>query len=221
MDSYIEKSWKIKLTEEFTKPYFKDLVKFVKSEYNSSTIYPSKENIFNAFELCPIDKVKVVILGQDPYHNPGQAMGLSFSVSQDVRIPPSLRNIYKEIQSDLQIEPKVSGDLTRWAKQGVMLLNATLTVRKNEANSHKGKGWENFTDAVIKTLNEESKNVVFLLWGNYAKKKGEIIDREKHYVLEAAHPSPFAAYRGFFDCKHFSKCNKYLALKGKEPIDWN
>jgi len=220
-DIQIEHSWKKHLATEFKKPYFQELTNFVKSEYATSTIYPKYKNIFKAFELCPLDKVKIVILGQDPYHNPDQAMGLSFSVPQDVKVPPSLRNIYKEIRTDLNIEPKISGDLTRWAKQGVLLLNATLTVRKNSAGSHKRKGWEEFTNAVIEIINKEKKNIVFLLWGNYAKGKGEIIDHEKHYVLEAAHPSPFAAYRGFFGCKHFSKCNEYLILHDKKAVDWS
>jgi len=220
IDVQIEQSWKKHLAKEFTKPYFEKLITFVKSEYKDSTIYPEGQNIFKAFELCPIDKVKVVILGQDPYHNPNQAMGLSFSVPQDVRIPPSLQNIYKEIKSDLGIELIQSGDLTRWAKQGVLLLNATLTVRKNNAGSHQKQGWETFTNAVIAILNHKTENIVFFLWGNYAKNKGDIIDNKKHYVLKAAHPSPFAAYRGFFGCNHFSKCNKYLLAHDKKAIDW-
>ena len=220
MEVNIESSWKNHLKSEFEKPYFKELVEFVKQEYQNGTIYPSGSNIFKAFELCPFDKTRVVIVGQDPYHQPNQAMGLSFSVPKSEQLPPSLQNIYKEIESDLGIVPIKSGDLTRWASQGVLLLNATLTVKQNSAGSHQKKGWEEFTDAVIHILNEKSEKIVFMLWGKYAQKKGEFIDREKHYVLEAAHPSPFAAYSGFFGCKHFSKCNKYLILNESEEIDW-
>jgi uracil-DNA glycosylase len=220
MDVKIDQSWKNELSEEFEKQYFIDLVEFVKSEYLNSNIYPPGNSIFKAFELCPLQSTRVVILGQDPYHWPGQAMGLSFSVPNSVRTPPSLQNIYKEIKSDLDITPESSGDLTRWAKQGVLLLNATLTVREKSAGSHQKKGWEEFTDAVIKVINDKLENVVFLLWGNYAKQKGQIIDREKHYVLEAAHPSPFAAHKGFFGCKHFSKTNEYLLQNDLTPIDW-
>lgn len=220
MDVQIEQSWKERLAPQFEEPYFKELTDFIKEEYKSNTVYPPGANIFKAFDLCPLDKVKVVIIGQDPYHNPGQAMGLSFSVPEGVKTPPSLQNIYKEIEDDLGIKPNESGDLTRWAKQGVLLLNAMLTVQKNSAGSHQKKGWEEFTDSVIQTLNDEKENIVFMLWGRYAKNKGAVIDEDKHYVLEAAHPSPFSARSGFFGSKHFSKCNKFLILNDKTPIEW-
>jgi uracil-DNA glycosylase len=225
-DVKIEDSWKEILKEEFEKPYFEQLSKFVKDEYLKNKVYPHPKNIFRAFYLCPFNDVKVVILGQDPYHGAGQANGLCFAVSENISIPPSLQNIYKEIESDLcekfsikNFSPN-NGDLSRWAEQGVLLLNATLTVRANIAGSHQGKGWEEFTDAVIRKLSDEKERLVFILWGNYAKKKGEVIDREKHLVLESAHLSPFSAYNGFFGCKHFSKTNEYLKKWGKEPVDW-
>ncbi len=221
----IEDSWKaVFLEDEFAKPYFKDLADFVREEYKSGTIYPKPINIFRAFDLCPFNKVKVVIIGQDPYHGPNQANGLCFAVGGtggvEVAMPPSLKNIFKEIESDIGIAPENNGDLSRWAKQGVLLLNATLTVRSNTPGSHQKKGWEEFTDAVIEKLSNEKSGLVFMLWGNYAKKKGEKIDRKKHLVLEAQHPSPFSAYNGFFGCKHFSKANKYLKEKGAREIDW-
>lgn len=221
MEVKIEPSWKKKLEEEFGKPYFNELTTFVKEEYKSGTVYPSPKHIFRAFELCPFDKVKVVILGQDPYHGARQANGLAFAVDEHMAVPPSLQNIFKEIRGDLG-KPLIhtDGDLTRWAKQGVLLLNATLTVRARTAGSHQGKGWELFTDAAIRTLSDKREHLVFMLWGNYAKQKGAHIDRQKHLVLEAAHPSPFSAATGFFGSKHFSRANEYLITHGQTPIDW-
>lgn len=216
----IEESWKIALQDEFKKDYFKSLTEYVKKEYQVETVYPSPSRVFAAFNQSPVDETKVVILGQDPYHGPRQANGLSFSVSEDVAIPPSLQNIYKEIEDDTGIKMPSHGNLERWAKQGVLLLNATLTVRAGQAGSHQKKGWEEFTDAAIKYLNENKKNLVFLLWGNYAKEKASFLDRHNHLVLEAAHPSPFAADKGFFKCRHFSKTNAYLIMHDKEPIEW-
>lgn len=221
MEVVIEPSWKKKLEEEFGKDYFVALAEFVRKEYQEATVYPHPKNVFKAFELTPFDTVKVVILGQDPYHGKGQAIGLSFAVNEGVRNPPSLQNIFKEIESNLG-EPlaHTSGDLTRWAAQGVLLLNATLTVRGSAAGSHQGQGWELFTDAVIKALSDEREHLVFILWGNYAKQKGAHIDREKHLVIESAHPSPFSANNGFFGSKPFSKANDYLVAHGQAPIDW-
>ncbi|MFA5877079.1 MAG: uracil-DNA glycosylase [Candidatus Paceibacterota bacterium] len=221
MEVRLELSWKEKLEGEFEKPYFKQLTSFVKSEYTKSSIYPHPKNIFRAFDLCPFNSVKVVILGQDPYHGAGQANGLSFAVESTVRPPPSLQNIFKEIQSDIG-KPLVhtDGDLSRWATQGVLLLNATLTVQANTAGSHQGKGWEEFTDAVIRVLSEEREHIVFILWGNYAKAKGGHIDRTKHLVIESPHPSPFSAFSGFFGSKPFSKTNSYLTEHGATSIDW-
>lgn len=206
---------------EFEQQYFKELTAFVKNEYEDGEVYPSPKNIFRAFDLCSFDKVKVVILGQDPYHGAGQANGLCFAVGTDVAMPPSLKNVFKEIESDLG-SPLVhaGGDLSRWAEQGVLLLNATLTVRASAPGSHQGKGWEQFTDAVVKSLSDEREGLVFMLWGNYAKAKGAHIDRTKHLVLEAAHPSPFSAYNGFFGCKHYSKANEYLTEHKQTEIDW-
>lgn len=220
MDVKIEESWKEVLKDEFEKPYFKILTDFVRKEYQTQTVYPPAKLIFNAFDLCPFDKVKVVIIGQDPYHGPGQAHGLCFSVNDGIDVPPSLVNIYKEIKEDLGIEPPASGNLERWAKQGVLLLNATLTVRARTAGSHQNKGWEEFTDRVIKELSEKRKDVVFMLWGSYAQKKGAIINTKKHCVLTSVHPSPLSAYRGFLGCKHFSKANEYLKSKGLAEICW-
>ena len=220
MDVRIENTWKEKLNNEFEKEYFIRLSDFVKNEYKSTTIYPPGSLIFNAFNLCPFNSIKAVIIGQDPYHGPGQAHGLCFSVRNGVAFPPSLINIFKEIQSDLDLPRPVSGNLERWASQGVLLLNATLTVREHLAGSHQKKGWEEFTDSVITIINNEKKNVVFFLWGAYAQKKGESIDRSKHLVLESVHPSPLSASRGFFGNKHFSKCNDYLMEHGVEPVDW-
>ncbi len=222
-DVKIDPSWKEHLSAEFEKPYFKELAAFVKQEYAKEPVYPAPAHIFRAFDLCPFDKVKVVILGQDPYHGPGQANGLCFAVNEGIALPPSLQNIFKEIENDLcesRTFTKRDGDLSRWAKQGVLLLNATLTVRARIAGSHQGKGWEEFTDAAIKALSSEREHLVFMLWGNYAKAKGAHIDRTKHLVLEAPHPSPFSAASGFFGCKHFSKANEYLAAHGETPIDW-
>jgi len=220
----LEPSWKEALKDEFGKQYFEKLTSFVKDEYKSGAVYPPPKFIFRAFELTPFEKVKVVILGQDPYHGPGQANGLSFAVPSEMRLPPSLQNIFKELEADLNPTPqgrtlRKTGDLERWAKQGVLMLNATLTVRAHTAGSHQNKGWEQFTDAVIKALNDQKEHVVFILWGNYAKKKGEHIDRARHCVIESAHPSPLA--RGaFFGSKPFSKTNKYLEAQGQKPIDW-
>ena len=208
------------LSDEFEKPYFRELISFVRNEYKTQTIYPKGSDIFKAFDRCDLSSVKVVIIGQDPYHGPGQANGLCFSVSEGTRIPPSLVNIFKEIRNDLGKPIPSSGDLERWARQGVLLLNATLTVKASTPGSHQNKGWETFTDAVIKGISDEMEGVVFLLWGAYAQKKGEMIDRNKHLVLMSAHPSPFSADRGFFGCKHFSKANAYLKSKGKAEIDW-
>ncbi|MDB5265911.1 MAG: Uracil-DNA glycosylase [Parcubacteria group bacterium] len=221
MEVKIESSWKKHLKDEFEKPYFKELTEFVKKEYEKGSVYPAPKNIFRAFELTPFDEVKVVILGQDPYHGPKQAIGLSFAVNEGVRNPPSLQNIFKEIESDFST-PMVhtGGDLSRWAEQGVLLLNATLTVRAATAGSHQGKGWEEFTDAVIQKLSDEREHLVFILWGNYARAKGARIDRTKHLVIESAHPSPFSAYNGFFGSKPFSKANAYLKAHGEKPIDW-
>ncbi len=216
----IEASWKHVLSEEFEKPYFKELTEFVRGEYLSSAVYPKPRDVFRAFDACPFDKVKVVILGQDPYHGAGQANGLCFAVNPDIALPPSLKNIFKEIESDLGAKPNEDGDLTRWAKQGVLLLNATLTVRANTPGSHQNKGWELFTDAAIRALSDAREHLVFILWGNYAKQKGAHIDRSKHLVLESAHPSPFSAHSGFFGNKHFSKTNDYLHKHGEGEIDW-
>jgi len=220
MDVKIAPSWKEKLTGEFDKSYFNSLIDFVKKEYVGQTVYPPGKEIFRAFDCCDYNNVKVVIIGQDPYHGAGQANGLCFSVREGVTTPPSLKNIFKEIKQDLGKSVPSSGDLERWAQQGVLLLNATLTVRASTPGSHQNKGWEVFTDAVIQKLSDEKEHVVFLLWGSYAQKKGEIIDRNRHLVLMAPHPSPFSADRGFFGCKHFSKANAYLASKGLKEIDW-
>lgn len=220
MDVKIAESWKTQLQNEFEKLYFTNLVNFVKSEYKSHTVFPPGNEIFNAFDHCSFEDVKVVIIGQDPYHGPGQANGLCFSVRDGVRKPPSLVNIFKEIASDLGNEIPQSGNLERWAEQGVLLLNATLTVRANTPGSHQNKGWEEFTNSVIKVLSDKKQNLVFLLWGAYAQNKGTVIDEEKHLVLKSAHPSPFAAHRGFFGNKHFSKANDYLKSNGKQQIDW-
>jgi uracil-DNA glycosylase len=216
----IETSWKEHLSQEFQKPYFKALLLFLEKERALNTIYPSPESVFRAFNLCPLGKVKVVILGQDPYHGIGQADGLCFSTHPKLAIPPSLKNILKEIKDDIRIDTCRNGDLTRWASQGVFLLNATLTVRSQVAGSHQNKGWEEFTDTVIAKLSQEREHLVFLLWGNYAKEKGVLIDKTKHLVLEAQHPSPLAVYRGFFGCKHFSRANAYLKKHGQKQIDW-
>lgn len=220
VDVKINPSWKSRLLPEFDKPYFHELINFVRNEYATQTVYPPGKEIFNAFDACPFEDIKVVIIGQDPYHGPGQANGLCFSVRDGVRMPPSLVNIFKEIQKDLGKPIPASGNLERWARQGVLLLNATLTVRAASPGSHQNKGWETFTDNVIRAISDGKSGVVFLLWGAYAQKKGEIIDRNKHLVLMSAHPSPFSADRGFFGNKHFSKANEYLKGKGVGVIEW-
>ncbi|MDD3728147.1 MAG: uracil-DNA glycosylase [Dysgonamonadaceae bacterium] len=220
MNVKIEESWKNILKDEFEKPYFKLLTQFIRKEYSSQQIYPPAKLIFNAFDQCPFDQVKAVIIGQDPYHNPGQANGLCFSVNDDVRVPPSLINIYKEIKDDLDKNIPESGNLERWSKQGVLLLNATLTVRAHQAGSHQGKGWEQFTDTVIDKLSNKRENLVFILWGSFAQRKGENIDANRHLILKSPHPSPLSAHRGFFGNQHFSRSNDYLIRHGREPIDW-
>lgn len=220
MDVKIADSWKERLADQFQLDYFQRLTGFVRDEYRTNTVYPPGKEIFRAFDRCGFEDVKVVIIGQDPYHGVGQANGLCFSVRDGIRMPPSLVNIFKEIKKDLGKNIPPSGDLERWAEQGVLLLNATLTVRAASPGSHQNKGWEMFTDAVIKTISDEKENVVFLLWGAYAQKKGEVIDRAKHCVLMAPHPSPFSADRGFFGCRHFSKANAYLKSKGLPEVEW-
>ncbi len=216
MDVKIAESWKKMLSDEFEKAYFEKLITFVKEEYAAQTVYPQGNKIFNAFEKCSFEDTKVVILGQDPYHGAGQANGLAFSVADGIKVPPSLVNIFKEVKSDIGTEIPKSGNLERWAEQGVLLLNATLTVRATEAGSHQKKGWEQFTDAVIKKISEEKNNLVFMLWGAYAQKKGAVIDAKKHLILNAPHPSPLA--QGFLGTKHFSKANEYLKEKGLKEI---
>lgn len=221
MDVKIEQSWKNILSDEFEKDYFKNLTDFVRGEYLSGkTIYPKPQNIFNAFNLCPLPDVKVVIIGQDPYHEPGQAHGLCFSVENGIDLPPSLQNIYKEIESDIGHKSITNGDLSAWARQGVLLLNSTLTVRAHVAASHSGHGWETFTDAVIRALANNRKNIVYMLWGSFAQKKAEFVDTQNNLILKSAHPSPLSAYRGFFGNHHFSLANEYLVKNGKTPIDW-
>lgn len=216
----IEPTWQVELQEEFNKPYFEQLIQFVRNEYASGVCYPPGALIFNAFNQCPFDKVKVVLIGQDPYHEPGQAHGLCFSVNDGVQFPPSLRNIFQEISTDVGKPIPTSGNLIRWAQQGVLLLNATLTVREHQAGSHQKKGWETFTDSVIKLISDKKENVVFILWGSYAQSKAALIDSTKHFVLKSAHPSPLSAYRGFFGNHHFSLTNMYLRKVGKTEIDW-
>ncbi len=216
----IESSWKEALSGEFEQRYFSELTAFVKGEYQRGEVYPQPKNIFRAFDMCPFEQVKVVVLGQDPYHGRGQANGLCFAVDTGVATPPSLQNIFKEIKSDIGRPAQATPDLLHWAGQGVLLLNATLTVRASSAGSHQARGWEEFTSAAVKSLSEKREHIVFLLWGNYAKQKGAVIDRHKHLVLESAHPSPFSAASGFFGNKHFSKTNAYLAEYGLTPIDW-
>jgi len=220
IDPVLEESWKQQLKNEFSSPYFQQLKMFLKEEKKSRVIFPPGQKIFSAFNAAPFDKVKVVIIGQDPYHGAGQANGLCFSVAQGVAMPPSLVNIFKEMKDDLGYEIPETGDLSNWARQGVLLLNATLTVRKGEPGSHQKQGWEKFTDAVIKKISEEKSGVVFLLWGKFAQDKANLVDSKKHFVLKAAHPSPFSAYNGFFGCKHFSKANELLRKSGKEAINW-
>ena len=220
MDVKIEASWKSLLTDEFARPYFENLTEFVHEEYRTQKIYPPAKLIFNAFDQCPFDQLKVVILGQDPYHGPGQAHGLCFSVNDGIDFPPSLRNIFKELQNDVGKPIPSTGNLTSWAQQGVLLLNATLTVRAHQAGSHQKKGWEEFTDAVIHKINEKKEHVVFILWGSYAIRKGEFIDQNKHLVLTSVHPSPLSASRGYFGNHHFSKTNEFLKEHDLEPINW-
>ena len=220
MNVRIDESWRERLQSEFDAPYFAQLTDFVRHEYATTRVYPPGSQMFAAFDACPFDKVKVVILGQDPYHEPGQAHGLCFSVNDGVPFPPSLQNIFKEIHDDIGTPVPMSGDLTRWANQGVLLLNATLTVRAHQAGSHQGKGWEQFTDAVIHRLAQERENLVFILWGSYAQRKGEFIDRSRHLVLQSPHPSPLSAHRGFFGNRHFSRTNEYLTAHGIKPILW-
>src|SRR5690554_7325676 len=216
----IDTSWKTVLENQFSSPYFASLIEFVKQQYATQTCYPKGNQIFAAFDRCKFDKIKVVILGQDPYHGAGQANGLCFSVNDGITFPPSLINIFKEIESDLEKPFPKSGNLERWADQGVLLLNATLTVEQSKPGSHQNKGWETFTDAVIKTVSDKKENVVFLLWGNFAKSKTKLIDKNKHHVLISGHPSPFSAYKHFFGNRHFSKTNEFLKSKGLKEIDW-
>ena len=220
MNVQIEESWKQQLTPEFEKDYFVRLTNFVREEYRTTTIYPPGRLIFNAFNLCPFHQAKVVIIGQDPYHGEGQANGLCFSVNDGVQFPPSLRNIFQEVESDTGAPVPTSGNLDRWAEQGVLLLNSVLTVRAGVAASHAGRGWERFTDAVVKTVAKHKEGVVYMLWGNYAQKKGQIADPRRNLILKSVHPSPLSVYRGFFGCKHFSQANAYLQSVGKTPINW-
>jgi uracil-DNA glycosylase len=220
MDVRIESGWKQALQQEFERPYFMQLTNFVRQEYKSKRIFPPATQIFNAFDRCPLSQVKVVILGQDPYHGPGQANGLCFSVSDSIAKPPSLLNIFKELKTDLGIDEPPSGNLQKWADQGVLLLNAILTVRAHQAGSHQGKGWEQFTDSAVRVLAEQRSNLVFILWGSYAQKKGAMIDDVRHLIIKSPHPSPLAAHRGFFGSRPFSRTNRYLEDHGKEPISW-
>lgn len=220
MDVKIEPSWKYLMEQEFKKDYFQSLVAFIKQEYQSGKVYPPGSQIFRAFDFCPVDQVKVVVIGQDPYHGDGQANGLCFSVAEGVPMPPSLLNIFKELKNDLGKEIPPHGSLERWAKQGVLLLNATLTVKAKQPGSHQNKGWEQFTDAVIKELSNQKEKLIFILWGAYAQKKGEVIDTNRHFIISSPHPSPFAAHRGFFGSKPFSKTNTFLQQLGKQTIDW-
>ena len=220
MNVKIAEDWKALLADEFEKPYFAELVGFVREEYGSWQIFPRGGNIFRAFDKCPFDKLKVVIIGQDPYHGEGQANGLCFSVNDGVQFPPSLRNIFQEVESDTGAPVPTSGNLDRWAEQGVLLLNSVLTVRAHEAASHAGRGWEQFTDAVVREIAARREGVVYMLWGSYAQRKGAIADPARNCILKAVHPSPLSAYRGFFGCRHFSRANDYLVAHGKEPIVW-
>ena len=220
MDVRIAEDWKALLQEEFDKPYFAELVDFVKSEYASQQVFPAARNIFRAFDKCPLENLKVVIIGQDPYHGDGQANGLCFSVDDGVDFPPSLRNLLKEVSEDTGAPGPLSGNLDRWAEQGVLLLNAVLTVRAHEAASHAGRGWEKFTDAVVRQIAEKKQGVVYMLWGSYAQKKGAMVNPSQNLVLKAVHPSPLSVYRGFFGSRHFSKANDYLVAEGKAPIVW-
>ena len=219
-DVRIAEDWKRVIGEEFSKPYFEELIGFVKQEYATSQVFPAGRNIFRAFDKCPFDKVKVVIIGQDPYHGDGQANGLCFSVNEGVPFPPSLKNIFKEVHDDVGAPIPTSGELDRWAEQGVLLLNSVLTVKAHNAASHAGRGWEIFTDAVVRAIAERKEGVVYMLWGSYAQRKGAIANPERNLILHSVHPSPLSSYRGFFGCKHFSKANDYLKSIGKEPITW-
>lgn len=220
MDVKIAEDWKALLQEEFDKPYFEALTQFVRAEYASRQIFPAGRNIFRAFDKCPLSSLKVVIIGQDPYHGDGQANGLCFSVDDGVPFPPSLKNIFKEVQDDLGRPIPASGNLDRWAEQGVLLLNSVLTVRAHEAASHAGRGWEQFTDAVVRKIAEQKQGVVYMLWGSYAQRKGQIADQKQNLILRSVHPSPLSVYRGFFGCRHFSQANAYLQSIGKSPIEW-
>ncbi len=220
MNVKIAEDWKSLLSAEFEKDYFRNLVEFVKGEYATHQVFPRGANIFRAFDKCPVDKLKVVIIGQDPYHGEGQANGLCFSVGEGVQFPPSLQNILREVHDDTGAPIPASGELDRWAEQGVLMLNAVLTVRAHEAASHAGRGWEQFTDAVVRAIAERKEGIVYMLWGNYAQKKGSIAPSDKNLILRAVHPSPLSAYRGFFGCRHFSQANAYLQSVGKEPIVW-
>ncbi|MFI3294718.1 MAG: uracil-DNA glycosylase [Rikenellaceae bacterium] len=220
MEVKIEQSWKSLLAEEFEKDYFVELTRFVREQYSTAEVFPAAANIFRAFDACSVDRVKVVIIGQDPYHGEGQANGLCFSVGDGVRFPPSLVNIFKEIEASLGIAPPSSGDLGRWAEQGVLMLNSVLTVEAHRAASHQGRGWERFTDAVVKALSSRRSGLVYMLWGSYAQKKGAIVDGGKNLVLRSVHPSPLSAYRGFFGCNHFALANQYLEQHSQEPIRW-
>ena len=220
VDVRIAEDWKAILSDEFSKPYFEQLTEFVKAEYAAGEVFPKGKNIFRAFDKCPFDKLKVVIIGQDPYHGEGQANGLCFSVAEGMPFPPSLQNIFKEVQSDTGAPIPTSGELDRWAEQGVLLLNAVLTVRAHQAASHAGRGWEQFTDAVVRAIAERKQGVVYMLWGSYAQKKGAIANPRENLILKAVHPSPLSAYRGFFGCKHFSAANDYLRAMGKQIIEW-
>ena len=219
-DVRIAEDWKRVIGEEFSKPYFEELIGFVKQEYATSQVFPAGRNIFRAFDKCPFDKVKVVIIGQDPYHGDGQANGLCFSVNEGVPFPPSLKNIFKEVHDDVGAPIPTSGELDRWAEQGVLLLNSVLTVKAHNAASHAGRGWGIFTDAVVRAIAERKEGVVYMLWGSYAQRKGAIANPERNLILHSVHPSPLSSYRGFFGCKHFSKANDYLKSIGKEPIAW-
>ena len=219
-DVRIAEDWKAVIGEEFSKPYFEELISFVKQEYATTQVFPAGRNIFRAFDKCPFDNVKVVIIGQDPYHGDGQANGLCFSVNEGVPFPPSLKNIFKEVHDDVDAPIPTSGDLDRWAEQGVLLLNSVLTVKAHNAASHAGRGWERFTDAVVRAIAERKEGVVYMLWGSYAQRKGAIANPERNLILHSVHPSPLSSYRGFFGCKHFSKANEYLKSIGKEPIAW-
>jgi len=220
MDVKIAPDWKALLSPEFEQPYFVQLTDFVRNEYGARTVYPAGRNIFRAFDHCPFEKLKVVVIGQDPYHGPGQANGLCFSVNEGVPLPPSLQNIFQEVRNDTEAPYPANGNLDRWAEQGVLLLNAVLTVRAHEATSHAGRGWERFTDAVVRTIAEHKTGIVYMLWGAYAQRKGAIVDPARNCILKAVHPSPLSAHRGFLGCRHFSQANQYLAQAGQQPILW-